>query len=137
MNGLRRIRGGCFFCGSYFFRILFLLSLSFLFSESISSTSPLTDDIFSSNFGKAGTPYDFAAMDINRLKAKAAELEEAQKGMKKKINPKVINMLDRYVRHRFIIVPFFLIEILFIFSKKKRGEERGSVDEDVGYCVER
>lgn len=39
--------------------------------------------------------YDFEGNDVERLKTKATELEEAQKGMKKKINPKVINMIDR------------------------------------------
>jgi structural maintenance of chromosome 2 len=46
-------------------------------------------------FGKPGSPYDFAAVDIANLREKARELEEAQKGMKKKINPKVLNMIDR------------------------------------------
>jgi structural maintenance of chromosome 2 len=51
-------------------------------------------------FGKPGSPYDFAALDVGRLKERARELEETQKGMKKKVNPKVINMIDRYVlRH--------------------------------------
>jgi structural maintenance of chromosome 2 len=48
-------------------------------------------------FGRSGSPYDFAAVDIGRLKAKARELEDAQKGMK---NPKVINMIDRWVQCR-------------------------------------
>lgn len=34
---------------------------------------------------------------MGRLKEKARELEEQQKGMKKKVNPKVLNMLDRFV----------------------------------------
>ena len=46
-------------------------------------------------FGRKGSPYDFAAMDIGQLKEKARELEDTQKGMKKKVNPKVINMIDR------------------------------------------
>jgi len=46
-------------------------------------------------FGRKGSPYDFAAVDIGRLKEKARELEDMQKGMKKKVNPKVINMIDR------------------------------------------
>jgi structural maintenance of chromosome 2 len=46
-------------------------------------------------FGRKGSPYDFAAVDIGRLKEKARELEDTQKGMKKKVNPKVINMIDR------------------------------------------
>jgi hypothetical protein len=47
-------------------------------------------------FGKPGSQYDFATSDIPRLKEKAKELEESQKGMKKKVNPKVINMIDRW-----------------------------------------
>ena len=46
-------------------------------------------------FGKKGTPYDFAVVDISGLKKKARELEESQKGMKKKVTPKVINMIGR------------------------------------------
>jgi len=46
------------------------------------------------NFGKPGSPYDFAAVDVGRLKEKAKELETQQKGMKKKVNPKVMNMID-------------------------------------------
>jgi len=34
-------------------------------------------------------------LDVGQLKEKARELEESQKGMKKKVNPKVINMIDR------------------------------------------
>ncbi|KAL4247183.1 SMC family protein [Abortiporus biennis] len=46
------------------------------------------------NFGKEGSQYDFESVDVDRLKEKARELEAQQKGMKKKINPKVINMID-------------------------------------------
>ena len=49
-------------------------------------------------FGKPGSAFDFAASDMGRLREKARELEEQQKGMKKKVNPKVLNMLERYVR---------------------------------------
>ncbi|TFK38366.1 condensin complex subunit SMC2 [Crucibulum laeve] len=45
-------------------------------------------------FGKKGTQYDFAAVDVGRLRDKSTELAESQKGMKKKINPKVMNMID-------------------------------------------
>lgn len=45
-------------------------------------------------FNKSGTQYDFT-VDISSLKQKCDELEIAQKGMKKKINPKVMNMIDR------------------------------------------
>jgi structural maintenance of chromosome 2 len=46
-------------------------------------------------FGKPGTQYDFAAVDIGKMREKARELEESQKGMKKKVNPKVLTMIDR------------------------------------------
>lgn len=48
-------------------------------------------------FGKKGTPYDFASVDVGQLKEKAKELEDSQKGLKKKVNPKVLNMIDRFV----------------------------------------
>jgi hypothetical protein len=68
--------------------------------ECVSFTSFWKDErmnAFRRNFGKPGSPYDFAAVDIGKLREKARELEEAQKGMKKKVNPKVLNMIDRCV----------------------------------------
>lgn len=53
-------------------------------------------------FGKSGSAFDFAANDMGRLREKARELEEQQKGMKKKINPKVLNMIDRYVTYQIV-----------------------------------
>jgi hypothetical protein len=42
------------------------------------------------------------------LKEKAKELEASQKGMKKKVNPKVINMIDRYAPSvSFIVYPAY------------------------------
>lgn len=49
-------------------------------------------------FGKPGTQYDFGAMDVGALQAKAEELERKQSGAKKKVNPKVTNMIDTCVR---------------------------------------
>ncbi|KAG8919304.1 Structural maintenance of chromosomes protein 2, partial [Tulasnella sp. 418] len=48
------------------------------------------------HFGKQGTPYDFndPNVDIKKTADKARELEEAQKGMSKKVNPKVVTMLE-------------------------------------------
>jgi hypothetical protein len=56
-------------------------------------------DAFRRNFGKPGSPYDFAAVDIEKFREKARELEEA----KKKVNPKVLNMIDRCARD---VLPF-------------------------------
>lgn len=47
-------------------------------------------------FGKPGSAYDFNSSDMGQLKEKARELEEQQKGMKKKVNPKVLHTIDRY-----------------------------------------
>ncbi|KAH7910428.1 condensin complex subunit SMC2, partial [Hygrophoropsis aurantiaca] len=52
-------------------------------------------------FGKQGTPYDFAANDMSTLRTKTVELEERQKGMKKKVNPKVMNMLETVEKKEF------------------------------------
>lgn len=60
-----------------------------------------TDPLFSipriSLFGQKGSLYDFDNFDLGASRERCAELEEQQKGMKKKINPKVINMIDKYV----------------------------------------
>lgn len=46
------------------------------------------------NFGKTGTPYDFHGQNIAECKASLRNLTERSQGMKKKINPKVMNMID-------------------------------------------
>lgn len=45
-------------------------------------------------FGRAGTPYDFQSQNITECKATLKNLTERSQGMKKKINPKVMNMID-------------------------------------------
>ncbi|KAG6816223.1 hypothetical protein H0H87_007594 [Tephrocybe sp. NHM501043] len=45
-------------------------------------------------FGKQGTPYYFAAHDIGEMNKRAKKLESEQNNMKKKVNPKVMNMID-------------------------------------------
>ena len=45
-------------------------------------------------FGKAGTPYTTTGDDLAPLKLRSEELKNAQEGLKKKINPKVMNMID-------------------------------------------
>jgi hypothetical protein len=51
----------------------------------------------SSLFGQPGSQYDFSKIDIGQLKDRARELEEQQRSMKKKVNPKVMNMIDTCV----------------------------------------
>lgn len=46
------------------------------------------------NFGRAGTPYDFKNHNIGECKSTLKNLTERFQGMKKKINPKVMNMID-------------------------------------------
>jgi structural maintenance of chromosome 2 len=48
-------------------------------------------------FGQAGSQYDFSKLDVGQLKDRARELEEQQRGMKKKVNPKAMNMIETYV----------------------------------------
>ncbi|GAP82462.1 putative SMC N terminal domain-containing protein [Rosellinia necatrix] len=45
-------------------------------------------------FGRGGTPYDFKSQNITECKATLKNLTERFQGMKKKINPKVMNMID-------------------------------------------
>ena len=45
-------------------------------------------------FGRNGTPYDFQGQNIAECKSTLRNLTERFQGMKKKINPKVMNMID-------------------------------------------
>ncbi|KAK2810735.1 hypothetical protein FQN50_002778 [Emmonsiellopsis sp. PD_5] len=45
-------------------------------------------------FGRPNTPYDFKGQNIAECKASLRNLTERFQGMKKKINPKVMNMID-------------------------------------------
>ncbi|KAH8196525.1 hypothetical protein TruAng_009321 [Truncatella angustata] len=46
------------------------------------------------NFGRTGTPYDFKGQNIIECKSTLKTLTDRFQGMKKKINPKVMNMID-------------------------------------------
>ncbi|KAF7122508.1 hypothetical protein CNMCM5793_000533 [Aspergillus hiratsukae] len=46
------------------------------------------------NFGRPNTPYDFKRQNIAECKATLRNVTERFQGMKKKINPKVMNMID-------------------------------------------
>lgn len=46
------------------------------------------------SFGRSNTPYDFNGMNMTESKRSLAGLSERFQGMKKKINPKVMNMID-------------------------------------------
>ena len=45
-------------------------------------------------FGRAGTPYDFKGQNMSECKSTLKNITERFQGMKKKINPKVMNMID-------------------------------------------
>lgn len=45
-------------------------------------------------FGRAGTAYDFNSQNIGECKSMERNLRDRFQGMKKKINPKVMNMID-------------------------------------------
>lgn len=47
-----------------------------------------------SNFGRTGTLYDFNGLNISECKTSLRNITERFQGMKKKINPKVMNMID-------------------------------------------
>lgn len=46
------------------------------------------------NFGRPGSPYDFQSQNMAECKSSLRNLNEQFQGMKKKINPKVMNMID-------------------------------------------
>ncbi|KAK6353242.1 Structural maintenance of chromosomes protein 2 [Orbilia brochopaga] len=46
------------------------------------------------NFGRAGSPYDYSNQNIAECRSSLKNLNERFQGMKKKINPKVMNMID-------------------------------------------
>jgi structural maintenance of chromosome 2 len=46
-------------------------------------------------FGKPDTQYNVRGEELTPLRQRADELKTAQEGLKKKINPKVMNMIDR------------------------------------------
>ncbi|PWN52575.1 putative SMC2-chromosome segregation protein [Violaceomyces palustris] len=45
-------------------------------------------------FGQAGSAYDYGKHNMNEVRKSCKKLEEQQQGMRKKINPKVLNMID-------------------------------------------
>ncbi|GAA5979962.1 hypothetical protein JCM10908_001481 [Rhodotorula pacifica] len=45
-------------------------------------------------FGKENSPYNFAGVDMRNIKDKCRQLEENHRAMKRKVNPKVLSMID-------------------------------------------
>ena len=71
------------------------------------------DPLSCSQFGDPGTQYDWGGKSINDLDHKVKELEETQRGMKKKVNPKVMNMIDKW--------GFFLFAAFGILIESYKG----------------
>lgn len=46
------------------------------------------------DFGKRGTPYDFNGQNMSELKSALRQLSERFQSMKRKVNPKVMGMID-------------------------------------------
>jgi hypothetical protein len=47
-------------------------------------------------FGKAGSRYDFAGLNLSQIRKQCGELETQQKAASRKVNNKVMSMIDRY-----------------------------------------
>ncbi len=78
------------------------------------------------NFGRSGTPYDFKGQDIVECKATLRNLTERFQGMKKKINPKVMNMIDS-VEKKEVALKNMMKTV--IRDKRKIEETISSLDE--------
>ncbi|KAF7879980.1 uncharacterized protein EAF02_007617 [Botrytis sinoallii] len=78
------------------------------------------------NFGRIGTPYDFKSQNIAECKATLRNLTERSQGMKKKINPKVMNMIES-VEKKEIALKNMMKTV--IRDKKKIEETISSLDE--------
>lgn len=77
-------------------------------------------------FGKPGTPYDFKGQNMAECKSSLATLTERFQGMKKKINPKVMNMIDS-VEKKEVALKNMMRTV--IRDKKKIEETIDSLDE--------
>lgn len=77
-------------------------------------------------FGRPGTPYDFAGHNMSESKRNLSAITERFQGMKKKINPKVMNMIDS-VEKKEVSLKNMMRTV--IRDKKKIEETIGSLDE--------
>ncbi|KAI9761095.1 MAG: hypothetical protein M4579_001247 [Chaenotheca gracillima] len=78
------------------------------------------------SFGKSDTPYDFHGQNIAECKSSHKNLTERFQGMKKKINPKVMNMIDS-VEKKEVSLKNMMKTV--IKDKHKIEETIGSLDE--------
>ena len=78
------------------------------------------------SFGRANTPYDFNGQNIAEYKSSLRNLTERFQGMKKKINPKVMNMIDS-VEKKEVALKNMMKTV--IRDKRKIEETISSLDE--------
>ncbi|KAI9812845.1 MAG: Structural maintenance of chromosomes protein 2 [Thelocarpon impressellum] len=78
------------------------------------------------SFGRAGTPYDFEGQNIGECKSSLRNLTERFQGMKRKINPKVMNMIDS-VEKKEVALKNMMKTV--VRDKRKIEETIGSLDE--------
>ena len=86
------------------------------------------------SFGKTGTPYDFHSQNMAECKSSLKTVTERLQGMKKKINPKVMNMIDS-VEKKEVSLKNMMKTV--IRDKKKIEETIGSLDEYKKEALER
>ena len=83
-------------------------------------------------FGQPGSQYDFSKLDIAQLKDRTRDLEEQQRGMKKKVNPKAMNMIDTYV----LPSPGSHMGLHNTLTLVQRREARSEPEKDAGHSTE-
>lgn len=66
----------------------------FLFVHSLLARLTLSS-LVCRTFGKENSPYNFTGIDMRNAKNKCRQLEENHRAMKRKVNPKVLSMIDR------------------------------------------
>ncbi len=80
-------------------------------------------------FGKAGSPYDCKGVNLNQAREQCRELEAQQKAAGRKINTKVMNMIEGSVSTVFTPNRFEL-------TPNQGGEEGASAQENDGDSLE-
>ncbi|PNS18708.1 hypothetical protein CAC42_5247 [Sphaceloma murrayae] len=77
-------------------------------------------------FGRPGTAYDFSGKNISECKTRLKNVSERFQGMKKKINPKVMNMIDSVEKKEASLKQMMRTVVK---DKAKIEETIGSLDE--------
>jgi hypothetical protein len=78
-------------------------------------------------FGKAGSRYDFQGVNLPQIRKQCAELETQQKSASRKVNNKVMSMIDRFVNARRAILSTAETET---FGCRSQYREEGSCSQE-------